>query len=216
MPVECQLGCFAGADGSCSLAEDGQRSVVVFQGPCTISHENEKLYRHVGNINLQATSLQQQDSVRPGGALLLRLLEQCVDRDAYPRTEMIVHADVQDVHNAGVDARLFNAASLCLLDAAVRMRFFFAAVSVAHVRDPATGKTEALLNPPPAQLTNADSVFVYVFKPAPSNPQLVGSCASGSFTFEESESALELARTGALSALDFVRAMISRKLNKSL
>ncbi|CAD5228990.1 unnamed protein product [Bursaphelenchus okinawaensis] len=213
MAVECSLGEFRGADGSCSLSEKDQKSVVILQGPSAIGHENEKLYRHIGHINLHCT-LFQQENPRIGDLLLLRLIENCVDRNLYPRTEILIHCDVQDQYNAGVDVRSFNATSLCLLDAAIRMNYFFSAVLVIKVVDQEQKRNELVVNPDPDLLATAKNVFLYVFKPSLLEPVLIAETCYGGFTFEEMGKAMDLAKSNALKGLDFVRKEISLKLAK--
>lgn len=207
--VICQLGELRGADGSCILNEGSQRTTVILQGPTAISHENEKKYRHIGHINLHTTSFH-QDEPRVGDSFLLGLLEQCIDRKMYPRTEILIHSDVQDIHNEGVDFRSINASSLCLLDAAVRMNYYFAAVSVAH------DGTNFTVHPDPRTLSTSRSVFVFVYKPSLLKPTLIGNCSHGQFSFDQQEEAAALAKRSALNTLDFIRNSIVNKLNKSL
>jgi ribonuclease PH len=206
---ECRLGLLEGADGSCELRRGESRAVVILQGPCPISHENEKSYRHVGNIDFRATKFHFDDP-QPGNALLHDLLENCIERSAYPRTEFIIHSNSEGAQ--GIDVLTFTAASLCLLDAAIRMDYYFCAVSVAVLPDPKTKELTMQVDPEPALLANAKSVFMFVFRPSLTETLLIGSCSHGRFTLEESEKALELARGRCLHVFDFIRSQMRTKL----
>jgi len=207
--LDCKLGTYEGADGSCELQRGDFRAVTIFQGPCPISHENEKTYRHVGNVNFHATSFQFDDP-KIGNSLLYDLLENCIDRSAYPRSEFIIHANSEGV--PGIDVLTFNSASLCLLDAAIRMNYYFGAVSVAILKDPKTDKISMQVDPEPKQLVDAKSIFVFVFRPSLTENALIGSSTHGRFTLDEFENALELARGRCLNVLDFIRSQLIKKL----
>ncbi|CAD5234823.1 unnamed protein product [Bursaphelenchus xylophilus] len=211
----CSLNGFRGADGSCSLSDGDQKTVLILQGPSAIGHDNEKTYRHIGHINLHSTTFQ-QDEPRIGDLLLLKLLENCIDRKLYPRTEILIHSDVQDIYNNGIDWRSFNGASLCLLDAAIRMNYFFAAVLVANIFDEDVRKIEVVVNPESRLLPKAKNMFLFVFKPSLIEPELIGESSFGDFSFDELEIALELGKKHSLKSLDYIRHEISLKLNKNL
>ncbi|KAI6191910.1 Exosome complex exonuclease RRP46 [Aphelenchoides bicaudatus] len=202
MEISCTLGGYAGADGSCELRRDQVRAFTILQGPCPISHENEKIYRHVGNINLHSTSYHFDDP-QVGNSLLYDLLENCIRTSEYPRTEFIIHANSEG--SPGVDVLTINSACLCLLDAAVQMHYYFGAVSVAVFQDPKTDALDMQVDPDPKLLPNARSVFVFVFRPSLTETFLIGSCSHGRFTLDEFEKALELARGRCLRIFDFIR-----------
>ncbi|KAI6173672.1 Exosome complex component Rrp41 [Aphelenchoides besseyi] len=201
--MECKLGLIEGADGSCELKRGESRAVAILQGPTQIGNEHEKIYRHVGFVNFHATNFHFDDP-RPGNSLLYDLLEQCIDRAAYPRIEFVIHVNRESVHNHGVDVLSFNAANLCLLDAAIRMNFYFVAILVAMLEDKKTGNFDLEFMP--------NRLFLFVFRPSSAESLLVGSCSHGRFTLNESEEALELARGRCLNAVDFVRYRIRQKL----
>lgn len=207
--LTCSLGTYEGADGSAEVRRDQIRSVVVLQGPCSISHENEKKYRHVGNVNFHPTSYQFDDP-QVGNALLYDLLENCIERSAYPRTEFIIHANSDGF--PGADVLTFNAASLCLLDAAVQMNYYFGAVSVAVFQDSKTDALDMQVDPDPELLPTAKSIFVFVFRPSLTENLLIGSCSHGRFTLNEFEEALVLARGRCLHVFDFIRNELRKKL----
>lgn len=207
--VKCELGIYEGADGSCELRRSDVRAVTILQGPCSISHENEKNYRHVGNINFHGTSFQFDDP-QIGHSLLYDLLENCIDRSSYPRTEFIIHANSEGP--PGLDVLAFNSASLCLLDAAIKMDYYFGAVSVAIFQDSLTDVIDMKVDPDPMSLPKARSVFVFVFRPGLTENALIGSCGHGHFTFNEHEDALKLARGQCLRVFDFIRNELRRKL----
>lgn len=204
-----ELGIYDAADGSCDLRRGDIRSVVILQGPCQISSDNEKAYRHVGNINFHLTSYQFDDP-QPGDSLLYDLIENCIDRSAYARTEFIIHANSEGL--PGANALTFNSASLCLLDAAIQMNYFFGAISVALLQDSRTDAISMEVDPDSKVLSNAKAVFVFVFKPSLLDNLLIGSCSHGRFTLDEFEEALVLARGRCLHVFDFIRNQMRKKL----
>ena len=218
--IECKLGVIEGADGSAELRRGSSRAVAILQGPTAIGHEHSGVYRHLGFINFQATHFHFDDP-RPGATLLNDLIEQCVQRDAYPRTEFTIHVNTESSNRGLVDSLAFNAATLCLLDAAVRMHFHFAAVSVALVSTTSTtvvaaaeedDEMELVVEPPNERLSGARATFVFVFRKTLTEICLIGTASHGRFTAVQCDEALRLARSHALFVFDYIREQIRRKL----
>jgi hypothetical protein len=210
MDLNCKLGGYAIGDGSCELYRGDVRAVTILQGPTRISYENEKAYRHIGNINLETTNYHFDDP-QIGDSLLYSLIENCIDRNAYPRTEIVIHSNSEG-SSCAADVLKFNSASLCLLDAAIQMNYYFGAVSVAVFQDEQTDAIDMEVDPDPKRLTNAKSVFVFVFRPSLTETKLIGSCSHGRFTLDEFEDALTLARGRCLRIFDFIRNEVEKKL----
>lgn len=131
---------------------------------------------------------------------IISVIENAIDLFAYPRT--CIQICTQEICTDGaILSTTFNAICLALLDAGIRLRYIFAAVSVAKVG------SNFIPNPNGLNLIGASSVYTFIFKPSITEVggNLIANDCNGYFSLTDYNKALELARKDTLEIFDFFK-----------
>ncbi|KAI1716339.1 3' exoribonuclease family, domain 2 domain-containing protein [Ditylenchus destructor] len=143
-------------------------------------------------------------------SFICSVLEDAIDSSAYPRT--CLHVSTQEIKVDGaVNSVTLNGLCLALLDSGIKLRHVFCSITVAKIAE------QFVIEPNSLELSSAESIFTFVFKPSlTTGGTLIASDSAGQFSLDKLVSASELAEKEALGIFDFYRTQIYQKFGHSL
>lgn len=97
------------------------------------------------------------------------------------------------------------------MDSGIKLRHVFCSITVAKIAE------QFVIEPNSLELSSAESIFTFVFKPSlTTGGTLIASDSAGQFSLDKLVSASELAEKEALGIFDFYRTQIYQKFGHSL
>ena len=205
-PLSCDLGGLTRCDGSAQFSCGSTVMLAGVLGPGEVKGANNELIDRASvqvSVHTLVGSGSVQDKARE--EFLRQLTTSALLTTLHPRTR--VHVSLQPLDGDVTPSAGVNAACLALLDAAVEMRYLFAAVTIG-----VTGDGGLVLEPSSSQSCLAKMTFVFdsVAQDILAS-QLEGKCSEKKF-----QECLAAGREASLRVFEFYREMVRKKFSKEL
>jgi len=207
-PMFCELGAITRADGSCIFSVGDTTVACAVYGPGEVKPNREIIDKASVEIVYRSRVGMPGVADKKSELFLEKTCEAGILAALHPRTAITVNLqEMQD--SGGIVSSCVNSACLSLLDAGAPMKFLFASVTCAMLKD-----GTVVLDPSLKELKSSSSQLVFVFE---SRTQSVISTHSlGPVSQIKLQECILVAKTAVAKIFQFYRIVIGKKFSKEL